>query len=654
MNRIGPGMLLAGRYRLEEQVAADPLTATWRAQDLTLERTVAVRVLSPTHSRVQATLDAARRAVLVDDPRLQRVLGVGTEAGSGFVVLEWVDGKTIGELAGAVDEDEAVRVVREATEGLLAAAARHLHHGHLGPDTVLRAPDDRVRITGLAIDAAAAGGGSGEDAAEEESRDVRDLGALLYALLTSCWPFGYRGGLLAAPTERGRPLPPASLLPGTSPEVSRLTHAVVLGNGPQDLAHLLHALAELDGSVPAVPGPGSSTASPDDDTDDDTDELVPVPPRPASTGEGSSPAQPTTAVTAGAGATAAGAAAGPAAAGAAAAGPPVVALPDTDAARSAGPAPTPAPGATSSPARAADRVPRSAYASTARPFPPPATDDGWSLLPVEDPYAQQYDTYYEVDPGYADDGYTDASSRDPAPPAAAVGHGGAAVVLPSGAGRADRGRRASGAGTGVAVVLVVAAFVVSGLVWALDRVTADVPSADPPPVVEQEPAPSEEPAPEPSAPAAGPEPSEPELRLITPAGAQALDPQGDGAENDQEAPRAIDRDPATYWSTERYDTQDFGGLKEGVGLVLDLGAPEDVTAVEVLATGPGGSYEVRTASSPSIEGSAVVGTGGTGPEPVSVVPEAPVQTRFLVVWFTTLPDNGEWRGQLNEVQVQVQ
>ena len=109
------------------------MTALWRAEDLTLERPVAVRVLSATHARVQTTLDAARRAALVDDTRLQRVYGVGVEAGSGYVVLEWVTGQDAAVLAGKVSEQEALRIVVEAAEALRTAASRQLHHGRLGP-----------------------------------------------------------------------------------------------------------------------------------------------------------------------------------------------------------------------------------------------------------------------------------------------------------------------------------------------------------------------------------------------------------------------------------------------------------------------------------------------------------------------------------------
>src|SRR5436190_7267610 len=47
----------------------------------------------------------------------------------------------------------------------------------------------------------------------------------------------------------------------------------------------------------------------------------------------------------------------------------------------------------------------------------------------------------------------------------------------------------------------------------------------------------------------------------------AYDPHGDGQEHDEEVANATDGNVSTFWATERYDSADFGGLKDGVGIV---------------------------------------------------------------------------------------
>ena len=81
----GRGTVLAGRYRVLSPVESDLAGASaWQATDQILDRAVRVRVLES--GAVAPALDAARRAALVTDPRLVRVLDVGSHDGYGYVV----------------------------------------------------------------------------------------------------------------------------------------------------------------------------------------------------------------------------------------------------------------------------------------------------------------------------------------------------------------------------------------------------------------------------------------------------------------------------------------------------------------------------------------------------------------------------------------
>jgi len=138
------------------------------------------------------------------------------------------------------------------------------------------------------------------------------------------------------------------------------------------------------------------------------------------------------------------------------------------------------------------------------------------------------------------------------------------------------------------------------------------------------------------------------------AGIQALDPQGDSSENNDLAARAIDNDPQSAWRSEGYASAQFGGIKKGIGLALDLGDPADVTAVTLTAPGSGGAVELRSADSPAYEGSSKVAQGRVdGSGKVVLTPDKPVHTRYLVVWFTRAPlqGNGDHRVIVDEIDV---
>ncbi len=118
------------------------------------------------------------------------------------------------------------------------------------------------------------------------------------------------------------------------------------------------------------------------------------------------------------------------------------------------------------------------------------------------------------------------------------------------------------------------------------------------------------------------------------------DPEGDGAESDGEVPNAYDGDAATAWNTVGYRTASFGGLKSGVGLLVDLKAPTSLARVEVDASAAGATFELRAADALGDDASAlpVVATGG-GRQP-RLVPKAGTRARYWLVWVTALPQEG--------------
>jgi serine/threonine-protein kinase len=78
----------------------------------------------------------------------------------------------------------------------------------------------------------------------------------------------------------------------------------------------------------------------------------------------------------------------------------------------------------------------------------------------------------------------------------------------------------------------------------------------------------------------------------------AFDPLGSGVEHDDELPFLVDGDPATQWSTESYNTNRFGGLKPGVGVVLQLDGQHKLEELSVTSPGGGWAAEVMVADSP--------------------------------------------------------
>jgi predicted Ser/Thr protein kinase len=101
------------------------------------------------------------------------------------------------------------------------------------------------------------------------------------------------------------------------------------------------------------------------------------------------------------------------------------------------------------------------------------------------------------------------------------------------------------------------------------------------------------------------------------------------------APRATDKSAATYWYTQTYGDQTFGGLLTGLGLVLDAGSPLKLTRVTVTTPTPGFRAEIQSgdsATGPFVTDSSSQTVNGT-----TTFTLDGKTAQYYVVWITQLP-----------------
>jgi len=125
-------------------------------------------------------------------------------------------------------------------------------------------------------------------------------------------------------------------------------------------------------------------------------------------------------------------------------------------------------------------------------------------------------------------------------------------------------------------------------------------------------------------------------------------PPGDGRERPSLVGRATDGDPASSWLTERYSSAPFGGLKPGVGLLVDLGEPTEVGRVELVLGAAGTDVEIRVGdvAAPDAKGFTRVAAGTSDGDGLALALPAGTQARYYLVWITRLPqvDSGHLGG----------
>jgi hypothetical protein len=131
-----------------------------------------------------------------------------------------------------------------------------------------------------------------------------------------------------------------------------------------------------------------------------------------------------------------------------------------------------------------------------------------------------------------------------------------------------------------------------------------------------------------------------------------FDPAGDRRERPGAVPNTHDGDLTTAWTTERYDSAAFGGIKPGVGLLVDLGGPVPVTRVELVVPRPGITVELRAAAKPAedLAPYRVLATGTATEGRLVLTPPAGTKDRYYLVWVTGLaPDRGTFSAALSEL-----
>jgi len=114
------------------------------------------------------------------------------------------------------------------------------------------------------------------------------------------------------------------------------------------------------------------------------------------------------------------------------------------------------------------------------------------------------------------------------------------------------------------------------------------------------------------------------------------------AENDGSLPEAIDGNPATYWTSFQYQSDQFGGYASNMALVVELEESSSISTIELTQlSGSGGNFSVMLNDSPTLEGARQVAQGSFTAQKATIpVPEdegAAPKAEYVIINFTQLP-----------------
>jgi serine/threonine-protein kinase len=269
--RFAPGHVFAERYRIVGLLGRGGMGEVYRADDMKLGHTVALKFLShklaADPNLVQRFYSEVRLARQVAHPNVCRVYDVGESDGLLYLSMEYVDGEDLASLLkriGRLPPGKAVDIARELCAGLAAAHDRGVVHRDLKPANVMLDGRGHARITDFGLAIPLEGGtaeryaGTPASMAPEQltgrdvtqKTDVYALGLILYEIFT-----GKRAFEAKSIPERLRALDtarPESVtgIAGTDPAVERAIMRCLEKDPAQRPASALAVAAALPGGDP--------------------------------------------------------------------------------------------------------------------------------------------------------------------------------------------------------------------------------------------------------------------------------------------------------------------------------------------------------------------------------------------------------------------
>ncbi len=226
---------VVGQYRIGAILGDGAFGRVFRAQDVVLERTVALKVIRPDAATPpDALLNEARAAAALVHPNVCTVFAVDGSEGVPMIVMEYVEGKPLSTMlqTAPLGVAQALSIGRQVARGMAAAHARGIVHGDLKPANVMVTPEGTAKIMDFGL-----------------ARRRSEQGTELTAVWGPAGPSGISGtpSYMSPEQSHGEPLAAASDVFS----LGLILYEMVTGRKAIAGANILEVLRSIDAFDPA-------------------------------------------------------------------------------------------------------------------------------------------------------------------------------------------------------------------------------------------------------------------------------------------------------------------------------------------------------------------------------------------------------------------
>ncbi|HET9722762.1 MAG TPA: Stk1 family PASTA domain-containing Ser/Thr kinase [Actinomycetota bacterium] len=150
--------VLAGRYRVERELGRGGMAKVYEGTDTVLGRQVAIKLLAPQFAEDESFVQRFRReaqaAARLSNPNVVSVFDTGTDGGVHFIVMEYVEGRTLEDYlagGGRIMPDRAIEIAEDVCGALSAAHAQGVIHRDIKPGNIMLTPTGQVKVADFGI-----------------------------------------------------------------------------------------------------------------------------------------------------------------------------------------------------------------------------------------------------------------------------------------------------------------------------------------------------------------------------------------------------------------------------------------------------------------------------------------------------------------------